>query len=227
MLVGAQKIKKPFLPTVLFRRRRPRTSESLVCPAANSHSSRRVLVGMPDARASDAGMDRGSGSGSGRTSTRHPVEAPSPVSSKHPLVSSLFWLWNRFSVQDPDKHVGEEQASSASPNSASSDGSKLGDLWQEELFGSHLGLYAEYFEELKKGDVESLKRLNTSGGGSPLHTPLSPSTWGWYVPMTPPNEARVFKPPPLRTLTVSADKGVPQSPDQVPDPLPCVPPNDR
>lgn len=179
---------------------------------------------MPDARASDAGMDRGSGSG--RTSTRHPAEVPSPVSSKHPLVSSLLWLWRRFSVQDPNEHVGEaEQASSASPNSASSEasrGSKLGDLWQEELYGSHLGLYAEYFEELKKGDVESLNRLNnkSGGGGSPLHTP-SPSSWGWYVPMTPPNEARVFKPPPLRTLTVSADKGVPQSPDQAPDPAPA------
>lgn len=156
-----------------------------------------------------------------------------PSSNKHPLVSSLLWLWRRFSVQDASEHAdGEEKtnnAGSGSPISAgssnSSNGSRLGALWTEE-YGSHLDVYAECFEELKKADAEpSLTRLVTkTGGSSPFHTP-SPA-WGWFVSMTPPNDSsnsRVFKATPPRTLHALTSAKLASHPPPAPAPASAAP----
>jgi hypothetical protein len=128
---------------------------------------------------------------------------------RHPLVSTLLWAWQKFngvpadqSQQDKsrgsDSTLGKQAGGTGSPRSGTKSDGDLGLMWQEE-YGGHLDLYAEYFTELKKGQVgkkhtESLQNKenkDTSGTDTPNYSPFatpSPGNWGWYIPITPPRE---------------------------------------
>lgn len=109
--------------------------------------------------------------------------------ARHPLVSTLFWLWNRFQPNPCEDHRSDTAI--RSPKSAS--GGELGLMWNEE-YGGHLDLYAEYFQDLKDRNPLYLKTSSLDGSGnkdtgssSPFATP-SPA-WGWFTPITPPRDS--------------------------------------
>lgn len=123
----------------------------------------------------------------------HNSSRSKPSIGRHPLVTTLLWLWGRFNVQDPDaidRSSEDNNSNNHNPSPAGSGNNKhSGVLWQEE-YGGHLDLYAEYFEEMKKstdggqaGGSDGPMESKPSAHGSPFTTP-SPM-WGWFVAITP------------------------------------------
>jgi len=126
-----------------------------------------------------------------------------PSIAQHPLVSTLFWVWNRINAKK-DVSEGEVGTGTKTPPMTASGGDEpeLGVMWNEE-FGGHLDLYAEYVQDLKgrnsgghykdkveagsnSDKVEQIKDSQTPSPGSGY----APSPgWGWYMPITSPRDS--------------------------------------
>jgi hypothetical protein len=128
-----------------------------------------------------------------------------PSIAQHPLVSTLFWVWNRINAKKEVSEGGEVGTGTKTPPMTVSGGeeSELGVMWNEE-FGGHLDLYAEYVQDLKgrnsssghykdkveagssSDKVDQIKDSQTPSPGSGY----APSPgWGWYMPITPPRDS--------------------------------------
>jgi len=115
--------------------------------------------------------------------------------AQHPLVSTLFWVWNRLNsqrgpVNDPpeeNKKNGEGGGGGGDKSPAFGSGRELGLMWAEE-YGGHLDLYAEYVQDLAKGKpADEPKEVDANSGKESPFT-RSPG-WGWYMPITPPRDS--------------------------------------